>query len=107
MLGAPAGLYLRAMQVHRSLDQLPPFRRSVITVGTFDGVHHGHRKVLKQVQEEAIKIQGESVLITFHPHPRSVVSSPYLGIRLINSLEERIELLAACSIDHLAGEQNC
>jgi riboflavin kinase/FMN adenylyltransferase len=101
MLGAPAGLYLRAMQVHRSLDQLPSFRRSVITVGTFDGVHHGHRKVLKQVQEEALKIQGESVLITFHPHPRSVVSSPYLGIRLINSLEERIELLAACGIDHL------
>lgn len=101
MLGEPAGLSLRAMLVHRSLDPLPRFRRSVITVGTFDGVHRGHRKVLQQVREQANKIEGETVLITFHPHPRSVVSSPYLGIRLINSLEERIELLSHCGIDHL------
>lgn len=101
MLGEPTGLSLRAMLVHRSLDQLPRFQRSVITVGTFDGVHRGHRKVLQQVREQAEKIEGESVLITFHPHPRSVVSSPFLGVRLINTLEERIELLSDCGIDHL------
>lgn len=101
MLGRFCGLYLRAMQVHRFPEQLPIFRRSVITVGTFDGVHHGHRKVLQQVRETAQQIDGESVLITFHPHPRSVVSSPFLGIRLINTLEERIELLRTCGIDHL------
>ncbi len=89
------------MQIHRSLDQLPTFRRAVVTVGTFDGVHKGHREVLAQLQAAAQQIDGESVLITFHPHPRSVVSSPILGIRLINTLEERIELLSACGIDHL------
>lgn len=89
------------MQIHRSLDQLPAFRRSVITVGTFDGVHTGHRQVLEQLQAEAKRIDGETVLITFHPHPRSVVSSPILGIRLINTLEERIELLRGCGINHL------
>jgi riboflavin kinase/FMN adenylyltransferase len=89
------------MQIHRSLEQLPAFHRSVITVGTFDGVHTGHREVLTQLKTEAQKIGGESVLITFHPHPRSVVSSPILGIRLINTLEERIELIRSCGIDHL------
>lgn len=98
---ALGSLYLRVMQVHRSLEQLPSFRKSVITVGTFDGVHNGHRQVLKQVRDEAKRIGGESVLITFHPHPRSVVSSPYLGIRLINTLDERIELLRHCGVDHL------
>lgn len=92
---------LRAMHVHYSLDQLPAFRRSVITVGTFDGVHVGHRQVLGQLRTEATRIDGESVLITFHPHPRSVVSSAILGVRLINTLEERIELLRSCGIDHL------
>jgi riboflavin kinase/FMN adenylyltransferase len=89
------------MQIHHSTEQLPPFQRAVITVGTFDGVHNGHKEVLQQLKEEAERIGGESVLITFHPHPRSVVSSPILGIRLINTLEERIELLRACGIDHL------
>jgi riboflavin kinase/FMN adenylyltransferase len=89
------------MQVHYSLDQLPKFRNPAITVGTFDGVHNGHREVLKQLNEVAHDSGGESVLITFHPHPRSVVSSPILGIRLINTLEERIDLLRSCGIDHL------
>lgn len=92
---------LRAMRIHHSIDQLPPFQQAVITVGTFDGVHNGHKEVLQQLKEEANRIGGETVLITFHPHPRSVVSSPILGIRLINTLEERIELLRACGIDHL------
>ncbi len=89
------------MQIHRSLDTLPSFRRAVITVGTFDGVHTGHRQVLEQLRAEAKRVDGESVLITFHPHPRSVVSSPILGIRLINTLSERIELLRGSGIDHL------
>ncbi len=89
------------MQVHHSLDQLPAFRRAVLTVGTFDGVHAGHRQVLHQLKSVAQEIDGESVLITFHPHPRSVVSSTILGIRLINTLEERIGLIRSSGIDHL------
>ncbi len=89
------------MQIHYNIEELPQFTNSVITIGTFDGVHQGHRKVIGQLIEEAKRVQGESVIITFHPHPRKIVSSSILGIRLINTLQERIELLAETGVDHL------
>jgi riboflavin kinase/FMN adenylyltransferase len=90
------------MKVYRDIDNLPPFRNAVITIGTFDGVHQGHRKIIEHLQQEAQKINGETVIITFHPHPRKVVASAILGIRLINTLDEKIELLEKAGIDHLA-----
>ena len=89
------------MEVYRSVEQLPPFKNAVITIGTFDGVHEGHRKIIDHLKQEAETINGETVIITFHPHPRKVVSSAILGIRLINTLDEKIELLAEAGIDHL------
>ncbi len=89
------------MQVHHDIDNLPRFRNAVITIGTFDGVHTGHRQVLDSLKAEAKAINGETVIITFHPHPRKVVSSAILGIRLINTLSEKIELLERLGIDHL------
>lgn len=89
------------MQVHRNIDQLPSFRNAVITIGTFDGVHEGHRQIIQKLKEEANSIGGETIIITFHPHPRKVVSSSILGIRLINTLDERIELLEKLGIGHL------
>ncbi|MEO8406560.1 MAG: bifunctional riboflavin kinase/FMN adenylyltransferase [Chitinophagaceae bacterium] len=89
------------MKVHRNIDQLPAFRNAVITIGTFDGVHMGHRQVIGELIKEAKAINGESVIITFHPHPRKIVSSAILGIRLINTLDERIALLKQLGIDHL------
>lgn len=89
------------MQVHRDIENLPRFRNAVITIGTFDGVHLGHRQVLENVIKEARDVDGETVIITFHPHPRKVVSSAILGIRLINTLEEKIDLLSQLGIDHL------
>ena len=91
----------RFMKVHRDLDQLPFFRNAVITIGTFDGVHMGHRQVIMKLKEEAQLTGGETVIITFHPHPRKIVSSAILGIRLINTLNEKIELLEQLGIDHL------
>ncbi|MFI5185187.1 MAG: riboflavin biosynthesis protein RibF [Chitinophagales bacterium] len=90
------------MKVYRDIDQLPPFRNAVITIGTFDGVHEGHRRIIEHLKQEAEKINGETVIITFHPHPRKVVSSSILGIRLINTLDEKTELLEKAGIDHLA-----
>jgi len=90
------------MKVYRDVNQLPPFRNAVITIGTFDGVHEGHQKIIEHLKQEAEKINGETVIITFHPHPRKVVSSSILGIRLINTLDEKIELLEKAGIDHLA-----
>lgn len=89
------------MQVHRNIEALPAFRNAVITIGTFDGVHMGHRQVIQKLKEEAAAINGETVIITFHPHPRKIVSSAILGIRLINTLEEKIRLLEQIDIDHL------
>ncbi len=89
------------MKVHRDIGNLPAFRNAVITIGTFDGVHMGHRQIIDKLKSEAIAIGGETVIITFHPHPKKVVSSAILGIRLINTLDERIELLRQLGIDHL------
>src|ERR1700741_2377138 len=90
------------MKVHYDIENLPAFRNAVITIGTFDGVHMGHRQIIDKLKEEAKAINGETVIITFHPHPRKVVSSSILGIRLINTLDEKIELLEQAGIDHLA-----
>ncbi len=89
------------MQVHRDIDNLPVFRNAVVTIGTFDGVHVGHRQIINKLKVEAIKLNGESVIITFHPHPRKVISSAILGVRLINTLEEKIEVLSGLGVDHL------
>ena len=89
------------MQVHRDIDNLPIFHYAVVTIGTFDGVHVGHRQIINKLKVEAIKINGESVIITFHPHPRKVISSAILGVRLINTLDEKIEVLSGLGIDHL------
>ena len=78
------------MKVHYDIENLPLFRNAVITIGTFDGVHMGHRQIINKLKSEAKANNGETVIITFHPHPRKVVSSTILGIRLINTLEEKI-----------------
>ena len=89
------------MKVHNSTDQLPEFTNAVITIGTFDGVHLGHRQIIDNLKKEALRAGGESVIITFHPHPRKIVSSEITGVRLINTLTERIALLNKTGIDHL------
>ncbi|MFN8305239.1 MAG: riboflavin biosynthesis protein RibF [Ferruginibacter sp.] len=89
------------MQIHRDINRLPVFRHAVITIGTFDGVHAGHRQIIERLKQTAAEAGGESVIITFHPHPRKVVSSVITGVRLINTLDERIELLEKTGIDHL------
>lgn len=89
------------MQIHHNTDQLPAFRRAVVTIGTFDGVHTGHARILRQLREEAARIDGETVIITFFPHPRKVVAGGTQDIRLINTLQEKIDLLSWQAIDHL------
>jgi riboflavin kinase/FMN adenylyltransferase len=89
------------MQIHRNIHNLPEFKNAVITIGTFDGVHLGHKQIIDNLKKEAANAGGESVIITFHPHPRKVVSSVITGVRLINTLSERIELLEKTGIDHL------
>ena len=89
------------MNVHRDLDRLPIFKKAAITIGTFDGVHTGHQQIINQLKDEAARIKGETVIITFHPHPRKIVSTSSGKIKLINTLEEKIGLLENSGIDHL------
>jgi riboflavin kinase / FMN adenylyltransferase len=88
------------MQVHYDIDQLPVFRNAVITIGTFDGVHKGHQKIISTMQHVAHGIDGETVVITFHPHPRKVIK-PGISLELINTIDEKIALLDEKGIDHL------
>jgi riboflavin kinase/FMN adenylyltransferase len=89
------------MKVYFSTETIPAFTKAVITIGTFDGVHTGHKSILEQMKREAARIGGETVIITFHPHPRKVIVSGQPGIQLINTIEEKIELLDKNGIDHL------
>lgn len=91
------------MKIHYNLDNLQPIRNPVITTGSFDGVHLGHKTILNRLNEIAQNIDGESVLITFHPHPRKVLFPDTAGksLLLINSQQEKIELLRKTGLDHL------
>jgi riboflavin kinase/FMN adenylyltransferase len=89
------------IQVHRDLEQLPPFINAVITIGTFDGVHLGHRQIIKLLKEHAAFNGGETVIITFHPHPRKVVAHGKTDVKILNTLPEKIALLDKLGIDHL------
>ncbi len=88
------------MKIHHSIENLPAFRNAVITIGTFDGVHEGHKKIIKALTDEANAVNGESVIITFDPHPRKVIRND-TSLQLINTLQEKIELLDRTAIDHL------
>jgi riboflavin kinase / FMN adenylyltransferase len=91
------------MKVHRDINHLPEFINAAITIGTFDGVHSGHRQIINQLKKEASINEGESVIITFDPHPRMVVNPKknQTPIKLLNTLSEKIELLGKQEIDHL------
>ena len=90
------------MKVHRELTGLlPVVKKAVVTIGTFDGVHLGHRQIIAQMKKEAAIIGGETVIITFDPHPRKIISSVPEDVKLLNTLEEKIILLEAAGIDHL------
>jgi riboflavin kinase/FMN adenylyltransferase len=89
------------MQVHTEPGALPTFRNAVVTIGTFDGVHRGHRRIIAQMREVAADIRGETVIITFHPHPRMVVRGGRESPGLLTTPDERIRLLSGLGVDHL------
>jgi len=88
------------MKVHYDIERLPVINKAVVTIGTFDGVHLGHQKIIQALQKEAARIGGETVIITFDPHPRKVLSSDP-SLQLITTLAEKIKLLDALGIDHV------
>ena len=89
------------MKVFRSLPLGEELTNPVVTIGTFDGVHLGHLKILKRIKDRAKIIGGQSVVITFHPHPRQVLFPDDENLRLLNTQEEKIENLERNGVDVL------
>ncbi len=89
------------MRVHYDLSQLPEFRHAVVTIGSFDGLHTGHLRILEQVQQLAAAAGGESVVITFDPHPRTVIGTKTSSFHLLTTTPEKIELFQNVGVDHL------
>ncbi len=91
------------MNIYRDLNQTLPVKNAVVTTGSFDGVHIGHKTILKRLNDIAEDIGGESTLITFHPHPRKVLYPETAGreLKLISSQREKIELLRKVGLHNL------
>ncbi|SRR6056297_167364 len=90
------------MKVHRNFEDFGKIANPVVTTGTFDGVHIGHKTILNRLNALARQVKGESVLITFHPHPRKVLYPEKMAdLKLINTQREKIHLLETTAIDHL------
>ena len=89
------------MRVFTDLNELPAFRNAVVTIGSFDGVHSGHRHILEKIQALARDCGGESVVITFDPHPRTVLQPEDHTFKLLTTTAEKIRVLESCGIDCL------
>lgn len=88
------------MKVYRGFSEYSPVKNAVVTTGTFDGVHVGHQTIIDRLKRIAQKQEGETVLLTFHPHPRLVLQKDS-ELKLLSTIEERIELLEKAGVDHL------
>ena len=89
------------MRIYHNINDFKPIQNAVVTIGTFDGVHIGHRKIIAKLQELAAEISGETVILTFFPHPRMILHPEDQDIKLITTINEKAELLEGLGIDHL------
>jgi riboflavin kinase/FMN adenylyltransferase len=89
------------MKVYNHIDEFKQIKNAVVTIGTFDGVHIGHQKIISRLQEVARQKGGETVILTFFPHPRMILHPDDLNIKLISTMEEKAERLSNLGIDHL------
>jgi riboflavin kinase / FMN adenylyltransferase len=89
------------VKVYRNIEEFENKQNAIVTTGTFDGVHFGHQKIITRLKEVAQQVKGETVIITFFPHPRLVLFPEDNDLKLINTLDEKIELLRDAGIDHL------
>jgi riboflavin kinase/FMN adenylyltransferase len=88
------------MAVFYNIEHLPDFNSPVLTIGTFDGVHYGHKTILQEVVAQANEVNGESIVVTFEPHPRKLLF-PNQPLRLITPLEDKLKLIEATGIQHI------
>jgi riboflavin kinase / FMN adenylyltransferase len=89
------------MNVYYGIQEFQKLENAVVTSGTFDGVHLGHQKILNRLNKVAELTNGQSVVITFYPHPRSVISPDNQTVKILSTLDEKIELLEKSGVNHL------
>ena len=88
------------MEIYTKLTDIKrPFNKSYVTIGNFDGVHLGHHMLFSEVVGRAYREKGESVAITFEPHPLRVLK-PEIGIKFISTYEQKMELIELAGLDH-------
>jgi len=89
------------MKIYRNLEDLPKIKNAIVTQGTFDGVHLAHKVIINRLKELAKLHDGETVVMTFDPHPRFVLYPDDDGLRILHSLDEKIDALDEAGVDHL------
>ncbi len=89
------------MRVFYQLEDLPQFKRAVLTIGSFDGVHSGHQQLLARINRLARQSGGESIVITFHPHPRQVIYPKDDSLKLLSTIEEKVALFERYEVDNV------
>lgn len=89
------------MKIYHNINEFKALQNAVVTIGTFDGVHLGHRKIIERLKELAAEINGETVILTFFPHPRMILHPEDESLKLINTIHEKAALLERLGIDHL------
>jgi riboflavin kinase/FMN adenylyltransferase len=89
------------MRVYNNINEFTAVNNAVVTIGTFDGVHIGHQKIIAGIKELADSIGGETVILTFFPHPRMILNPEDESIKLITTINEKAELMERLGVDHL------
>lgn len=89
------------MKIYNHIDEFTRLNNAVVTIGTFDGVHVGHQKIINRLLEITKQTGGESVILTFFPHPRMILHPEDVNIKLISTMSEKASLLEEAGIDHL------
>ncbi|WP_316763374.1 bifunctional riboflavin kinase/FAD synthetase [Pedobacter aquatilis] len=89
------------MKIYHNLTEFTKLDNAIVTIGTFDGVHFGHQKIIKQLVEKAKTDGGESVILTFFPHPRMIIDPENQDLKMINTINEKAEILKSLGVDHL------
>lgn len=89
------------MKIYTNLDEVALIKKPVLTIGTYDGVHLGHQKIINYLNLKAKQVGGESVVFTFHPHPRMVLHPNNHNLELIQTIKERANKLEKAGVDHL------